>query len=332
MKEKMWMVRAGRDAALVQEFEEKGYVGVGWMEIGDLSRIASKSELEKLHRETYKDHKPGKERLDRGMLVRFRFEMKIGDEVLTYNPEFRQYLVGEIKSDYKYIPNSPGNYNHIRDVDWKGKVNRDDLSVETRNMVGAIMTLFLLSENAREEFNALLSGKKPSATKEETSGKEAELDELRKDVTEKSFEFIKDRIQKLDWEEMQKLVAGILRSMGYKTRISTSGPDRGTDVVASPDGLGLEQPRIRVEVKHRTEVIGAPLLRSFLGGLRQNDRGLYVSTGGFTKEARYEAERANVPVTLIDIDDLADLLISNYDNADTETKALLPMRKIYWPA
>ena len=87
MKEKMWMVRAGRNAALVQEFEEKGYVGVGWTEIGDVSGIASKSELEKLHRETYKDHKPGKERLDRGMLIRFRFEMKIGDDVLTYNPE-----------------------------------------------------------------------------------------------------------------------------------------------------------------------------------------------------------------------------------------------------
>lgn len=332
MKEKIWMVRAGRSAALVQEFEEKGYVGVGWTEIGDLSSITSRSELEKIHRETYKDHKPGKERLDRGMLLRFRFEMKTGDYVLTYNPEFRQYLVGEIKSDYKYSPNSPGNYNHIRDVEWKGKVNRDDLSVETRNTVGAIMTLFLLSEKARDEFRELLSGKKPSVAKEETSEKEAELDELRKEVMGRSFEFIKDGIQKLDWEEMQELVAGILRAMGYKTRISSSGADRGADVMASPDGLGLEQPRIRVEVKHRREVIGAPMLRSFLGGLRQNDRGLYVSTGGFTKEARYEAERANVPVTLIDIDDLANLLISNYDNADTETKAMLPMKKIYWPA
>ena len=139
-------------------------------------------------------------------------------------------------------------------------------------------------------------------------------------------------MQKLDWEEMQELVAGILRAMGYKTSVASPGPDRGRDIIASPDGLGLEQPRIRVEVKHRNETVGAPLLRSFLGGLRQSDRGLYVSTGGFTKEARYEAERATIPVTLVDIDDLAQLLIKNYDTADTETKALVPLVKIYWPA
>lgn len=35
------------------------------------------------------------------------------------------------------------------------------------------------------------------------------------------------------------MVAGILRAMGYKTRISPPGSDRGKDVEASPDGLGL---------------------------------------------------------------------------------------------
>ena len=43
-------------------------------------------------------------------------------------------------------------------------------------------------------------------------------------------------------------------------------------------------------------------MRSFIGGLRAGDRGLYVSTGGFTKEARYEADRANVPIRLLDLD------------------------------
>ena len=131
---------------------------------------------------------------------------------------------------------------------------------------------------------------------------------------------------------MQEMVAGVLRAMGYKTRVASPGPDRGVDIIASPDGLGLEQPRIRVEVKHRGGAIGAQQLRSFIGGLTQSDRGLYVSTGGFTREARYEAERSNVPVTLIDIDELAELLISNYDNVDSETKALIPLVKLYWPA
>ena len=38
---------------------------------------------------------------------------------------------------------------------------------------------------------------------------------------------------------------------GYKVKISEPDPDRGVDVMASPDGFGFESPRIMVEVKHR---------------------------------------------------------------------------------
>ena len=121
--------------------------------------------------------------------------------------------------------------------------------------------------------------------------------------------------------------------MGYKTMVSPKGSDRGKDIMASPDGLGLEQPRIRVEVKHRLrDRIGAPDIRSFIGALRQNDKGLYVSTGGFAKEAHYEAERSNVPLTLIDLDGLVSLLVQHYENVHLETRALVPLIRVYWPA
>lgn len=267
-----------------------------------------------------------------GQITRFRFDIKKGDLVTTYNPEFRCYPVGEITSDYQYHPDSPGNFNHIRQVKWIGKVDRDRLTLSTKNTVGAIMTLFLLGDSACDEFLKLLKGE---AANEQTVDGEAEpsgMDDIKRDVIERAFEFIKDAILKLEWEEMQILVAGILQAMNYKTRISAAGPDRGADVIASPDGLGLEQPRIRVEVKHRVGAVGAPALRSFIGTLRQSDKGLYVSTGGYSKEARYEAERSQVPVTLVDIDDLADLLIQYYDKANTEIKALIPLVKLYWPA
>jgi restriction system protein len=266
-----------------------------------------------------------------GQIARFRFEIEPGNMVITYNPEYRYYLVGEIISGYLYKKDSPGNFNHIRNVKWVGKVNRDSLSVATKNTVGAIMTLFLLNNSATNEFIKQLSGDGPIENQDGAEAEASDLDEIRKDVVERAFEFIKDNLLKLDWDETQELVAGILRAMGYKTKVSTPGSDRGTDIIASPDGLGLEQPRIRVEVKHRNESIGAPTLRSFIGGLRTNDRGLFVSTGGFTREARYEAERSTVPVTLIDIDELADLLIRNYDNVDMETRTLIPLAKVYWP-
>jgi restriction system protein len=97
--------------------------------------------------------------------------------------------------------------------------------------------------------------------------------------------------------------------MGYKTRISSPGRDRGKDIVASPDGFGFEAPRILVEVKHRRGAMGAPDIRSFSGGFRPGDKGLYFSTGGFTQEARYEADRANHTIALMDVEDFAKAIL-----------------------
>ena len=131
---------------------------------------------------------------------------------------------------------------------------------------------------------------------------------------------------------MERLVAGMLNAMGYCARVMPKGPDGGRDVVASPDALGLESPRIVAEVKHRKGAMGAPAVRSFIGGLRTGDRGLYVSTGGFTKEARYEADRATVPVRLLNLDDFVRYYVEVYDRADDETRSILPLTRIWWPA
>ena len=56
---------------------------------------------------------------------------------------------------------------------------------------------------------------------------------------------------------MQELVAGLLRAMGYKTRVAKPGSHRGTDILASPDEFAFEQHRITVEVKHRNSAMTA---------------------------------------------------------------------------
>lgn len=58
---------------------------------------------------------------------------------------------------------------------------------------------------------------------------------------------IKDRVSQLSWEDMERLAAGMLKAMGYCARVTPKGPDGGCDVIASPDALGLESPRIVAE-------------------------------------------------------------------------------------
>ena len=157
-------------------------------------------------------------------------------------------------------------------------------------------------------------------------------DDARAASAEDGIERIKDRVLDLEWDQMEALTAGLLRAMGYYSRITARGPDGGRDVIATPDALGLESPHIVAEVKHRKSAMGTPEIRSFIGGLRPGDRGLYVSTGGFTRDARLEADRSNIPVRLIDLDDFVRLYTDVYDRVDEETRALLPLVRIWWPA
>lgn len=78
--------------------------------------------------------------------------------------------------------------------------------------------------------------------------------------------------------------------------------------------------------------MGAPAIRSFIAGLRPGDRGLYVSAGGFTKEARHEADRADVPIRLIDLDSFVRTYVEIYDEVNDNDHAILPPTRIWMPA
>lgn len=249
---------------------------------------------------------------------------------MTYDNVLREYHVGEVVSDYEYNPKKNPEWPNIRKVKWNPKtISRDLLSSSTKNSLGSPQTLFRASREAEQEIKAVLTNKSGVKNEREIA-EEVELQSS--ELLENSTETLKDRILSLSPDNMEELVKEILNAMGYIARRTPKGTDRGIDVFASKDGLGLEEPRIFVEVKHRKGQMGAPELRTFWGGRQSGDRCLYVSTGGFTKEARYEAERAKIPLSLVDLDMLAELITLHYDNFRAEGKVLLPLRKVYLPA
>jgi len=330
MKRKTWVVRAGRGAARLDEFLDNNVVGVGWNLLPDLKAYESRKQILELVKQAWPEWKPGKQSASAGQLYRFAHEISDGDRILTYDPHRRIYNVASVVGDYQYQSGKIEDFPHLRAVNWVGEVNRDLLSTSAKNSLGAISTLFLVPDSVALEIEAILEGKTPEpAVTESTDGSDEE--ELLEDVESKALEFIKDRVSQLDWEQMQELVAGILRAMGYKTRVSAVGPDRGKDIVASPDGFGFESPRIVVEVKHRSGAMGSSAIRSFLGGRHPDDKGLYVSTGGFSKDAYYEAERASITLTLMTLDELVQALLEHYEELDMDTKQMIPLKQLYWP-
>lgn len=338
----MWMTR-GDSGRLYDEFRDRSIAGIGWWELMDSKPGQPRQELVEMFSAKRPEFKHGAILSGASQVWRFLNEIREGDLVLTYSPSLRKYLLGEISGPPKPEPELRSlGISISRKTRWIGEVDRDALSVPTKNSLGSTLTLFRVPDEAVVDILAALNGKQTSGVSlkpmdiEEAIGvvekdEKADAANLLGETEARSRSFIEDRVARLAWDDMQELIAGILRAMGYKTRVSKPGSDRGADVFASPDGLGFETPRIVVEVKHRQGQTGSKEIRSFLGGRHKDDRGLYVSTGGFSRDARYEADRASIPVMLWELEDVVGHLVDYYESVDSTTRQLVPLKRIYWP-
>lgn len=130
--------------------------------------------------------------------------------------------------------------------------------------------------------------------------------------------------------DFQDLVADLLRAMTYHVSwISPPGKDGGLDILAWPDVLGTRPPRIKVQVKRQQQAVSVDGLRSFMALLGDDDVGLFVCTGGFTKDAETEARtQEKRRVTLIGLDKLFDLWVEHYEKLTDQARRRLPLRPI----
>ena len=92
-----------------------------------------------------------------GMLKRFSRVVRVGDDVVTYDPKRRLVHVGIVKSDVSdgtviWVDLATGNEveepGYIRQVDWVGAIDRDALSKDVRNALNPRMSHFRISEVA----------------------------------------------------------------------------------------------------------------------------------------------------------------------------------------
>ena len=130
--------------------------------------------------------------------------------------------------------------------------------------------------------------------------------------------------------EFQDLVADLLQAMSYHVSwIAPPGKDGGIDVLAWPDALGTRLPRIKVQVKRQQQAVNVDGLRSFMALLGDDDVGLFVCTGGFTKDAEFEARtQEKRRITLIGLEKLFDLWDEHYEKLTDRARQRLPLRSI----
>jgi len=306
-------------------------IGFGATRIGDLSGL-DRSGIQARVQDNEPDASRNKIGATVGQIERFLNEIRVDDYVLTPVPG-RNVLIGKVTSNYRYDPTSTGKP-HRRSVEWRSTVSRDDLSVPLKNALGGLMTVFRVTGHA-DEISRLLGGEQEPPTVEPISDTD-ESDNTDIEYAENVEAAARERIEDLvlgqgrfDGHEFEWFVAALLRAMGFKIiREPQPGRDGGVDIIAAPDAFGFQEPRIVVQVKHHRGSVGEPEVAQLRGVLRAQEKGLFVSTGGFTAAAQH---LASPNLTLLDGKKIVSYFIEHYENMPSEYKAKVPLKRVYLP-
>ena len=116
-----WLIAAGEGAYLWDDFVKSNMIKIGWSDVGDLSPISAKKQLETAVQKAYPNYSEGSadaKSPDKvvAMLWSFSHEIKVGDVVFVKSGMSQIIGRGTVKSDYKF--GEYGEYQHARDVEW----------------------------------------------------------------------------------------------------------------------------------------------------------------------------------------------------------------------
>jgi 5-methylcytosine-specific restriction protein B len=114
-----WLIAPGEGASLWDEFYEKGIIGVGWDNVGDLSKYSNREEIKN---ELLKVYPEGSKSQNNNSLCLWQFsnEMKLGDIVITKRGISDYIGYGVITSEY-YRDEARPELKNLRNVEWKKK-------------------------------------------------------------------------------------------------------------------------------------------------------------------------------------------------------------------
>ncbi len=166
---------------------------------------------------------------------------------------------------------------------------------------------------------------------EEEQGEQAQEATLQQ-MEQLAIDGLRQQINSKNPYEMQDLVAALLRGMGYYTPfVAPKGKDGGIDVIAYKDPLGVVSPRIKIQIKHRENTASVQEIRELMGLLqKENDVGMFISTGGFTSDAKTTARSSHVHVELVGLDRFIGLWQEFYPKLNDEDKNRLRLRPVYF--
>ncbi len=323
----IWGIHAGKTGNADSLFLKENVVAVGWPLVGDLSLLEKKRQSFK---EAFAKKFPGKTSPavanSAGQLFRFVTEMKKGDLVVYPSKQGRMIHIGTVQSDYRHDPKLDPAYPNVRDVEWVKEIPRTAFSQGALYEIGSAMSLFQVKAYAEEFRDALARNPTLAPARADTT-----IPNVVSDIEETTKDYIlKTLAEEMKGHPFARFVANLLNTMGYRTRVAPEGPDGGIDIIAHRDELGFEPPIVKVQVKSSAANIGDPDVSAFYGKVMHGEYGLLITLGTFTNQAKTFA-RGKTNLRLVDQDEIIELILTHYEQIDSQYKATLPLKKVYVP-
>jgi len=334
---KVWMVRAGRQGEDEGSALEAGFAIIKFRELSDLSTVKSREEMLSLFRKTFPHD--SKYRLGNfaGQMWTFGHRIEQGDIIALPLKSAPRIALGRVTGPYKF-QNVRGESRHTIPVNWiRPDVSRSEFGQDLLFSLGAIMTLCRIERNnAEARFEALINGQKDPGYQSPTKLKEANEESESSVSSVDVQQLVQDQIMKyieqhFKGHDLARLVDAVLNAEGYITKVSPSGPDGGVDILAAKGMLGMEEPRLCVQVKSQQSPADVTVFRTLQGTMQtfQADQGLLVCWGGFNKVVLQEARQRFFSVRLWDSKDLMEAVYRDYDRFPEELQAELPLKRIW---
>ena len=337
---KAWLIRAGKYGERDDFAIENGLSGGGWEGIPDLTPVTNRGDLEVIVRNSIPDATKGRVANYAGQLWMLRGRVCKGDLVVLPLKTTSQIALGTVTKEYWFRDDSDPSKRHVVSVDWRPtSVPRTAVKQDLLYSLGSALTICSITRNdgAWRLHKLHQEGIDPGARLQQKASEDA--DDTLTDSSESGLDLERigrDQIQAFITEhftghELSRLVAGVLEAEGFATQVAPPGPDGGIDVLAGRGPLGLDSPRLIVQVKSSPSPVDVKIVRELHGVLstQQADQGLLVAWGGATKPAQQEMRSQLFRVRVWDADHLIEAVLRNYHRLSDELRVDLPLKRVW---
>jgi restriction system protein len=313
---------------------------IGFVDVPSLEAATDYESVFKIVEKALPGRKPRAMGNIAGQLWAFAISMRVGDTVVLPRKLTSQIAIGRVKGAYAY--QKVGNdFRHTRPVEWlRTDVARTTFEQDLLSSFGALMTICNVSRNDAERRVAAVLEGKPDPGPSVAVDKVAKVapapngvhSDTMPDLSQLAHDQIVAHIQtRFSGHALSSLVDAVLRVDGWVTKVSPPGPDGGVDILAGRGSLGLDAPRLCVQVKSQNSPADVTIYRTLQGSMQtfKAEQGLLVCWGGFNKVVLSEARQGHFTVRLWDSRDLVEAIYRNYEHLPAEIQAELPLKRVW---